>query len=158
MVDKHNIKTVFTSKYGYKNNDDIDIANVSNNINKMFSINGTINDNLKVKGYLQEEDNKLIGNINDKEYNIQLEITMEDALKTTIINKNDHTFRGDTSIVDIRDNLGMTYTSKEIRVYEFKEIIANDKSNNKNKQIVFELPNNKKLTFDINNKNVNLYI
>ncbi|WP_256972956.1 hypothetical protein [Clostridium botulinum] len=146
MVDKHNIKTVFTSKYGYKNNADIDIANASNNVNKMFSINGTINDNLKVKGYLQEEDNKLIGNINDKEYNIQLETAMEDALKTnlnsiktTIINKNDHTFRGNTSIVDIRDNSGMTYTSKEITVYEFKEIIANDKSNNK------------KFIFDINN-------
>ncbi|PSM03356.1 flagellin, partial [Clostridium botulinum] len=167
MVDKHNIKTVFTSEYGYKNNADIHIVNVSNNVNKMFSINGTINDNLKVKGYLQEEDNKLIGNINinDKEYNIQLETTMEDALKTslnsiktTIINKNDHAFRGNTSIVDIQDNSGMTYTSKEITVYEFKEIIANDKSNNKNKQIVFELPNNKKFTFDINNKDVNLYL
>lgn len=75
---------------------------------------------------------------------------MEDALKTnlnsiktTIINKNDHTFRGNTSIIDIRDNSGMTYIFKEITVDEFKEIIANDKSNNKNKQIVFELTNNK---------------
>ncbi|EQB4341101.1 TPA: flagellin [Clostridium botulinum] len=167
MVDKHNIKTVFTSKYGYKNNANIDIVNVSNNVNKMFSINGTINDNSEVKGYLQEEDNKLIGNINinDKEYNIQLETTMEYALKTnlnsiktTIINKNNHTFRGNTSIVDIQDNSGMTYTSKEITIYEFKEIIANNKSNNKNKQIVFELSNNKKITFDINNKDINLYI
>ncbi len=56
MVDKHNIKTVFTSKYGYKNNANIDIVNVSNNVNKMFSINGTINDNSEVKGYLQEEE------------------------------------------------------------------------------------------------------
>ncbi|NFJ77563.1 flagellin [Clostridium botulinum] len=167
MVEEHNIKTVFTSKYGYKNNANTDIVNVSNNANKMFSINGTINDNSKVKGYLQEKDNKLIGNINinDKGYNIQLDDIMEDALKTnlnsiktTIINKNDHTFRGNTSIIDIRDNSGMTYIFKEITVDEFKEIIANDKSNNKNKQIVFELTNNKKCALDINSKDVNLYI
>ncbi|MCS4517240.1 hypothetical protein JTS93_18860 [Clostridium botulinum] len=167
MVEEHNIKTVFTSKYGYKNNANTDIVNVSNNANKMFSINGTINDNSKVKGYLQEKDNKLIGNINinDKGYNIQLDAIMEDALKTnlnsiktTIINKNDHTFRGNTSIIDIRDNSGMTYIFKEITVDEFKEIIANDKSNNKNKQIVFELTNNKKCALDINSKDVNLYI
>lgn len=122
MVEEHNIKTVFTSKYGYKNNANTDIVNVSNNANKMFSINGTINDNSKVKGYLQEKDNKLIGNINinDKGYNIQLDAIMEDALKTnlnsiktTIINKNDHTFRGNTSIIDIRDNSGMTYILKK---------------------------------------------
>lgn len=167
ILEKHNIKAVFTSKYGYTNNTNIDIVNVSNNVNKMFSINGTINDNSKVNGYLQEKDNKLIGNvnINDKEYNIQLETTMEDALKTNlnsiktaIVNKNNHIFKGNTSIIDIRDTSSMAYTSKEITLDEFKEIIAHDKNNNKNKQIVFESSNNKKLIFELKDKYVNSYL